>query len=127
MSFIIFLSVLFIFSIIFLYNSVSGEGFRGGGGGGRAGGFGRYGGRAIGAGVASVGAARYYGGRGWRSNYYNGVSGNGVGYGWFPWLWHPLYYETPITEEPVYYDVPINQDPYYPSSSYNYPYNNLQM
>lgn len=100
MLFIIFLSVLFIFSIIFLYNAVSGEGFRGGGGGGgRVGGFGRYGGRAIGAGVVGLGADRV-----WRSNYYNGVGGNGggygYGYGWFP---------------------------YYPSSFYNYPYNNLQM
>jgi hypothetical protein len=109
---ILLISILFIFSIIFLYNAVSGEGFRGGGG---RGGFGRYGGRAI-------GADRYYGGgRGWRSNYYN--SGGG-GYVWIPWLWYP--WHRLYSEEPVYY-VPTNKVPYYPSSSYNYPYNNLQM
>ena len=115
MAFIMFVSILFIFSIIFLYNAVSEEGFRGGGGGGRVGGFGRYGGPAIGAGVAGVGDARYY----------DHIGGGGGG----PWVWYPwhrLYYEKPVTEEPVYY-VPLNQDPYYPGSSYNYPYNNLHM
>jgi hypothetical protein len=123
---VLFVAILFTFSVVFLYNVT--EGFRGGGGGGgghgfgggRGGGIGRYGGRIAG-GVGGVGVARHYGGRGWRRNYYGGYGGGGGGYGWYPWFWYPWYNSAPPPEYPYYYGS------WYPQYWYNYPYNNLQM